>query len=156
VKLIVVAVGHRMPAWIDAGFAEYSRRMPREVRVELIEIKPDKREGGRSSAQILAAERMRIDAAVPLSARRVVLDERGELLTTAQLADWLKQWMRDGSDAAFVIGSADGVDPELKRGAHRMLSLSRMTLPHGLARVILAEQLYRAVSLLHNHPYHRE
>jgi 23S rRNA (pseudouridine1915-N3)-methyltransferase len=156
VKLIVVAVGHRMPAWIDAGFTEYSRRMPREARVELIELKPDKREGGRGSAQILAAERVRIDAAIPRSARRVVLDERGELLTTAQLADWLKQWMEDGSDAAFVIGSADGLDPELKRGAHHLLSLSRMTLPHGLARVILAEQLYRAVSLLHNHPYHRE
>jgi 23S rRNA (pseudouridine1915-N3)-methyltransferase len=155
VKLTIVAVGNRMPLWVNDGFGDYVRRMPREARVELIEIKPEKREGGKMTGQILAAERNRIEAGLPRDAQRVVLDEHGELISSHELADWLRRWMAEGQDAAFVIGSADGLDDGLKKGCHHLLSLSRMTLPHGLARVLLAEQLYRAVSLIQNHPYHR-
>lgn len=145
-----------MPSWVDAGFAEYARRMPREVRAELIEIKPERRETGKTSAQTLAAERSRIEAALSRDAQRIVLDERGELISSPTLADWLRGWMAQGQDVAFVIGSADGLDEGLKKSAHRLLSLSKMTFPHGLARIVLAEQLYRAVSLIQNHPYHRQ
>jgi 23S rRNA (pseudouridine1915-N3)-methyltransferase len=156
VKLTIVAVGNRMPAWVNDGFTDYARRMPREVRVELIAIKPEKREGGRITSQLLAAERNRIEVGLPRDAKRVALDERGDLISSHGLADWLRRWMAEGQDAAFVIGSADGLDDNLKKSAHHLLSLSKMTLPHGLVRVLLAEQLYRAVSLIKNHPYHRE
>lgn len=145
-----------MPAWVNDGFTDYARRMPREARVELIEIKPEKREAGRMTAQILAAERNRIEAGLPRDAQRVALDEHGDLISSRGLADWLRRWMAESQDAAFVIGSADGLDDGLKKSSHHLLSLSKMTLPHGLARVLLAEQLYRAVSLIQNHPYHRE
>ncbi len=156
-KFRVVAVGHRMPAWIDAGFNEYARRMPRGARIELIEIKPATRAGGgeKSIRQSLAAEAQRIRAALPAHGRTVVLDERGKTLATVELARAIKSWMQDGRDAAFVIGAADGTAIELREEADFVLSLSALTLPHGLCRVVLAEQLYRALSLLGNHPYHR-
>lgn len=155
-KLYVVAVGNRMPAWIDAGFEEYAKRMPRQARITLIEVKPEKREGGKTVEQILAAEAMRIEAALPEGARLVVLDERGASIATRQFAEWLSSHMNDGQDAAFLIGSADGLHASLKQRAHQTLALSPLTLPHGLVRVLLAEQLYRAMSLIQNHPYHRE
>lgn len=145
-----------MPAWVSDGFTNYAHRMPREARVELIEIKPEKREGGKMTTQILAAERNRIEAGLPRDVQRVALDERGDLLSSHALADWLRRWMAEGQNAAFVIGSADGLDDGLKKTSNHLLSLSKMTLPHGLVRVVLAEQLYRAVSLIQNHPYHRE
>lgn len=147
-----------MPAWVDAGFAEYARRMPREAAVELSEVKPERRgqnAGNRTAAQLLAAERGRIEAALGTDCYTVALDEHGEQLTTAQLARSVRRWMESGHDAAFLIGGADGLDAGLKGSAEMLLALSAMTLPHGLARVVLAEQLYRAVSMLGNHPYHR-
>jgi 23S rRNA (pseudouridine1915-N3)-methyltransferase len=154
-KFIVLAVGSRMPAWIDAGFEEYARRMPRSARVELREIRPEKRTGtGRE--RLLEAEAERIAAALPAGCESVVLDERGKVLTTADLAAQIARWQEAGRDVAWIIGGADGLHPDLKRRASRMISLSAFTLPHGLARVLLAEQLYRAVSLLAGHPYHRE
>lgn len=155
-RLLVVAVGTRQPAWIDAGFEEYAARMPREARIELVEIKAEKRASGRTVSQLLAQESARIRAALPRACRVVALDERGEMLTTLEFARRLAGWMAGGTDVAFLVGSADGLDPLLKEGAELRLGLSAMTLPHGLARVLLAEQLYRAVSALHNHPYHRE
>ncbi|HET9700071.1 MAG TPA: 23S rRNA (pseudouridine(1915)-N(3))-methyltransferase RlmH [Burkholderiales bacterium] len=154
-KFIVLAVGSRMPAWIDAGFEEYARRMPRAARVELRELKPEKRTGA-SRERIMEAEAARIAAALPEGCEIVVLDERGKALTTAELAAQVARWQEGGRDVAWIIGGADGLHPELKRRASRMVSLSAFTLPHGLARVLLAEQLYRAVSLLAGHPYHRE
>ncbi|MBI3937643.1 MAG: 23S rRNA (pseudouridine(1915)-N(3))-methyltransferase RlmH [Betaproteobacteria bacterium] len=158
-KFVIVAVGHRMPAWIDAGFNEYAQRMPRETRIDLAQIKPEGRGGrvgARPVAQLLEAESGRIRAALPAGCCLVVLDERGAQLTTAQLAQRVARWKHEGRDVAFVIGGADGIAPELKRSADLSLALSSFTLPHGLARVVLAEQLYRAVSLLAGHPYHRE
>ena len=157
-KLRIVAVGHKMPAWINAGYTEYAQRMPREARVDLIEIKPAARgEGGKKSTQQwLDLEAQRINAALPSRVHKVVLDERGKMLSTAEVARQLARWQQDDVDVAFIIGGADGTAQTLQRDAALLLSLSPFTLPHGLCRVILAEQLYRAVSLLAGHPYHRE
>ena len=154
----IVAIGHRMPAWINAGFNEYAQRMPRDARIELIEIKPAARAGAgdKSVQRWLAVEAERVRAAVTRRTYRVVLDERGKALATTDLARRIERWKQDGDDIAFVIGGADGTAPALQQEAHLLLSLSPLTLPHGLCRVILAEQLYRAVSLLAGHPYHRE
>ena len=155
-KLLIVAVGHKMPDWINAGFAEYTKRMPREARIELLEIKPESRSSGKSTIQIMAAEAQRILNAVPQDALKIVLDERGIQLATKQMAQQMQGWMGSGRDPAFIIGGADGLHESVKNIAQQMLSLSSLTLPHGLVRVLLAEQLYRAHSLMHNHPYHRE
>lgn len=154
-KLTVVALGHKMPAWVQAGFEEYAKRMPPESRIDLVELKPEDR-SSRMVAKVLEQEGKRIDAAVPRQAERVVLDERGIPLTTAMLATWMKAWMADGISPCFIIGSADGLAPEVKQSAKRLVALSGCTLPHGMVRVLLAEQLYRAWTLLQNHPYHRE
>jgi len=154
-KLRVVALGHRMPAWVTAGFDEYARRMPREFALELVNLKPESRDSGKPSAQLLAAESVRIAAACK-GALVVALDERGRSWTTRELADRLARWRDDARDVAFVIGSADGLAESVKRDAAAVVALSAMTLPHGLVRVLLAEQLYRATSLLAGHPYHRE
>ena len=155
-KLLVVAVGHRLPAWMDDGFAEYAKRMPRELSIDLVEIKPEPRTTGKPVDVMMAAEAKRIEAALPVRCRRIALDERGEVLDTPALAHRLGQWQDSGDDAAFLIGGPDGLDPGLKASARETLRLSSLTLPHALVRVVLAEALYRAVSVLKNHPYHRE
>jgi 23S rRNA (pseudouridine1915-N3)-methyltransferase len=155
-RFLVLSVGHKMPDWISAGFNEYARRMPREAKIELLEIKPEPRGSGKSTAQIMAAEAQRIEAALPANCLRIALDERGAQWTTRQFADRMQSWMGAGQDVAFIIGGADGLQPALKDGAQQLLALSALTLPHAMVRVLLAEQLYRAHSLLHNHPYHRE
>jgi 23S rRNA (pseudouridine1915-N3)-methyltransferase len=157
-KLLVVAVGHRMPAWVDAGFEEYARRMPREAPLKLVEVKPEPRgeQEGRSVARLTESEGKRIAAALPKGALKIVLDERGRTCTTRELAQRMAAWQMEGRDVAFVIGGADGLSPAVKRSADFLWSLSPLTLPHGLARVVLAEQLYRAHTILKNHPYHRE
>jgi 23S rRNA (pseudouridine1915-N3)-methyltransferase len=154
-KLSIVALGHKLPAWMQAGFEEYAKRMPPEARIELLELKPEDR-SGRAIPKVLELEASRIEAAVPRQAERIVLDERGVALTTSQLAQWLRGWMADGVNPCFIIGSADGLAASIKQSAKRQVSLSGCTLPHGLARIVLAEQLYRAWSLTQNHPYHRE
>jgi 23S rRNA (pseudouridine1915-N3)-methyltransferase len=155
-KITVLAVGKRQPAWIDDGWVHYSRRMPAEIALSLIEIKPESRTNGKSTAQWLDAEAQRINLALPPRACLIVLDERGESVQTRQLADYIDQWSARGDPVAIVIGGPDGLDISLKRKAHHCLRLSSLTLPHGLARVVLAEALYRAASLLKGHPYHRE
>jgi 23S rRNA (pseudouridine1915-N3)-methyltransferase len=154
-KLLIVAVGHKMPGWITEGFDEYAKRMPPELRIELREIKPELRSGSRSAQSVMAAEKIRIEAALPRQATLVMLDERGRDWTTVQLAQALPRWQEAAQDVAFVIGGADGLDPELKARADVLLRLSSLTLPHGMVRVLLAEQLYRAWSITQNHPYHR-
>ncbi len=155
-KLLVVAVGHRMPPWIVAGFEEYARRMPREASLRLVEIKPEPRsDGARGVARCLEAEAKRIQAALPPQCYRVVLDERGRQYTTGDIATRLARWRMDARDIAFVIGGADGLAGIMKEGADMMWSLSALTLPHGLVRVVVAEQLYRAASIIAGHPYHR-
>jgi len=155
-KLLILAVGHKMPSWISEGFNEYSKRMPREAKIELLEIKPEPRTMGKSVAQIMEAEAQRIQAALPKEVLRIVLDERGKHWTTRQLTEHMKDWLSGGRDVAFIIGGADGLHESIRSSAHQLLALSAMVLPHGMVRVLLAEQLYRAHSLLHNHPYHRE
>lgn len=156
-KLSVLAVGHRMPAWVTAGFEEYARRMPREMPLQLKELKPAQRSSAAGdTARWLQTEAERIQAAVPAGALRVVLDEHGRTFPTRVLAEELARWRGEGRDVAFIIGGADGLAPEIKKGAGLLWSLSPLTLPHALVRVVLAEQLYRAASMLAGHPYHRE
>lgn len=155
-KLIVAAVSARPPDWVSAGWTEYAKRMPRELPLELVEIKPEPRTTGKTAEAMMALEAARIEAQLPSGCRRVALDERGEAPTTKQLAERLAKWMAGGDDVAFIIGGPDGLDARIKNTAHETMRLSSLTLPHALVRVILAEALYRAASVLKNHPYHRE
>lgn len=144
-----------MPAWINAGFEEYAKRMPPECRLQLKEIKPVERSGSKTTETAMAIERERIEAALPKGARIIALDERGLDLSSVQLSQQLMNWQQDGRDVAIVIGGADGLDAEFKTQADMLLRLSSLTLPHGMVRVLLAEQMYRAWSITQNHPYHR-
>lgn len=155
-KLLIAAVGTRMPDWVAAGYAEFAKRMPRELPLELLEVKAEPRAEGKPVDVMMAAEATRLKAALPARCRRVVLDERGTELTTRKLADKLRGWMAEGDDVAFLIGGPDGLDPALKQEAHEQVRLSGLTLPHALVRVILAEALYRAATVIRGHPYHRE
>jgi 23S rRNA (pseudouridine1915-N3)-methyltransferase len=155
-RLVLVAVGQRQPAWADAAFDDFAKRFAPECRLELKAVKAEPRASGKTPAQLMAAEAARIEAAVPHGARRVVLDERGERRTTAQLAERLRWWLGDGRDVALIVGGPDGLDPALKQSADETLRLSDLTLPHAFARVLLAEALYRAWSVTAGHPYHRE
>lgn len=154
-QLIIAAVGHKMPAWIETGFSEYAKRMPPECRIQLKEIKPVERSGSRNAETVMAQERTKIEAAIPKSSLIVALDEHGRDITTLQLSQLLTQWQQAGRDVTFVIGGADGLDGGLKKSADMLIRLSSLTLPHGMVRVLLAEQLYRAWSITQNHPYHR-
>jgi 23S rRNA (pseudouridine1915-N3)-methyltransferase len=154
-KLWLVAVGQRQPAWADAAYQEFAKRFPPELRLELKACKAEPR-SGRSELQLMAAEAQRIEAALPRGVRRVVLDERGDRMSTRQLAARLQAWMSDGRDVALIVGGPDGLDATLKASADETLRLSDLTLPHAFVRVLLAEALYRAWSVTVNHPYHRE
>ena len=154
-KLLVVAVGQRQPAWAQTAYAEFEKRFPPEMRLELHAVKAETR-GQKTAAQLMAAEATRLQAALPRGVRRVVLDEHGARATTVQLADRMQAWMHDGRDVAFVIGGPDGLDASLKTTADETLRLSELTLPHAFVRVLLAEALYRAWTVTVNHPYHRE
>ena len=153
-KLVLVAVGQRQPAWADTAYAEFAKRFPPELRLELKAVKAEAR-GSKTPEQLMAAEAVRLEAALPKGARRVVLDERGERLTTRQLALRVKAWMGDGRDVALVVGGPDGLAAPLKASADETWRLSDLTLPHAFVRVLLAEALYRAWTVLVNHPYHR-
>jgi len=154
-KVRLLTVSHRQPSWVDAAFAEYEKRLPREWAFQLVEVKPEARTSGASTERVHAAEAARLRAALPERARVVALDERGKSWTTAELAKHLERWQQEGRDLAFVIGGADGFDPAFVASADVRVSLSPMTLPHGLVRVVMVEQLYRAASILRGHPYHR-
>ena len=154
-KLVVVAVGQRMPGWAQAAWEEYARRFPPELRLELKTVKTEAR-GSKALAGLLAAERDRIAAAIAPGSRIVALDERGSAVSTVALARRLTQWQLGGDDVALVIGGPDGLHAGFKAQAHERIRLSDLTLPHALARVLLVEQLYRAWSINAKHPYHRE
>lgn len=155
-RLIVVAVGQRVPDWARTAWDDYAKRFPPELKVTLKAIKTEPRSGGKTTAQVMAAERARIDAAIPKGAHVVALDERGSAVTTAALAARLARWQGQGGDVALLIGGPDGLDPALRQAAHERIRLSDLTLPHALVRVLLIEQLYRACSVNAGHPYHRE
>jgi len=144
-----------MPAWVDTAFEEYARRMPPEMRMVLREVKPEPRSSSRPAATIMALERERIEAALPKGALVGVLDERGRDIDTQALAGLMDRWRNHGADIALVIGGADGLDAQFKARADFSLRLSSLTLPHGMVRVMLAEALYRAWTVLAGHPYHR-
>lgn len=154
-KLRVVAVGQRVPDWAETAWEDYAKRFPPEARLELKAVKTEPR-GSKSLATLLAAERERIEAAIPKGARVVALDERGTPLTTVALAAKLKSWQLEADTVALVIGGPDGLDPDFRAAAHERIRLSDLTLPHAMVRVLLAEQLYRAWSINAGHPYHRE
>lgn len=154
-KLLLVAVGQRQPAWADTAYEDFAKRFPPEMRLELKAVKAEAR-GSKTAAQLMAAEATRIEAALPKGVRRIVLDERGDRVTTVQLASRMEAWQRDGRDAAILIGGPDGLDPSLKQTGDETLRLSDLTLPHAFVRVLVAEALYRAWTVMVNHPYHRE
>jgi 23S rRNA (pseudouridine1915-N3)-methyltransferase len=154
-KLWVVAVGQRVPDWAQTAWDDYAKRFPPELRVELKAVKTEPR-GSKTLETLYAAERERIEAAIPRGCRIVALDERGTQLTTVALAGKLKHWQLEADDVALVIGGPDGLDPAFKQAAHERIRLSDLTLPHAMVRVLLVEQLYRAWSINANHPYHRE
>ena len=155
-KLLVIAVGQRVPDWAQTAWADYAKRFPPELRLELKAIKTEPRSGGKTTEQIMTAERQRIEAAVPAGTHVVALDERGSALTTAALAAKLSQWQGQGGDVALLIGGPDGLHPALRQAAHERIRLSDLTLPHAMVRVLLVEQLYRAWSINAGHPYHRD
>lgn len=154
-KLLVVAVGQRVPDWAQVAWDDYAKRFPPESKLELKAVKTEPR-GSKTVPALLAAERERIASAIPKGARIVALDERGTSLTTVALAQRLAQWQLEHDVVALVIGGPDGLDPAFRQGAHERIRLSDLTLPHAMVRVLLAEQLYRAWSINANHPYHRE
>lgn len=154
-KLRIISVGHKMPSWVETACAEYTKRMPRELTLEIIEIKPDKRADGKNSAVVQEAEAKRILDAVGKDFL-IACDERGQEVTTQQLAEKMQHWQTLGRDASIVIGGADGLHPELKKQADWLWGLSKLTLPHAFVRVLLCEQLYRAHTVIQGHPYHRE
>lgn len=155
-RITALSIGHRMPAWIAQGWAEYAKRLPPEIRLELVELKPEERTSGKPVGKAKALEGERLLAAVPAGALLLALDERGRAVTTQGLSVMLADWMREGTHPVFAIGGADGHADAVRERADKLVSLSALTLPHGLVRVLLAEQLYRASSILANHPYHRE
>uniref|UniRef100_UPI0035B34A79 23S rRNA (pseudouridine(1915)-N(3))-methyltransferase RlmH n=1 Tax=Hylemonella sp. TaxID=2066020 RepID=UPI0035B34A79 len=154
-RLLIVAVGQRVPDWAQSAWDDYAKRFPPELKVELKAVKTEPR-GSRTVQQLMAAERKRIEEAIPRGTRIVALDERGTALTTVALAGKLKDWQLGGSDVALVIGGPDGLEPAFRQGAQERIRLSDLTLPHAMVRVLLVEQLYRAWSINANHPYHRE
>ena len=169
-RIRLIAVGQRLPPWIEAGCGEYLKRLPREWNFQLVAVKSANRGSGgagggsgkggdfdnKTGSAAMQAEARAITDAINPGMRRVILDERGQPSTSRELADRIGRWQRDGRDIALIIGGADGLDPELKATADETVSLSTMTLPHGIARVLLIEQLYRASSLIKGHPYHRD
>jgi len=154
-RLYVVAVGQRVPDWAQTAWDDYAKRFPPELRLELKAVKTEPR-AGKALDALLAAERQRIEAAIPRGTHVVALDERGTALTTMALSARLKAWQMQGGDVALVIGGPDGLEAGFRQAAHERIRLSDLTLPHAMVRVLLAEQLYRAWSINANHPYHRE
>ena len=154
-RLLIVAVGQRIPDWAQTAWDDYAKRFPPELKVELKAVKTEPR-GSKTVENLLAAERERIEVAIPRGCRLVALDERGTSLTTKALATRLTDWQLSGDDVALVIGGPDGLQAEFRQAAHERIRLSDLTLPHAFARVLLIEQLYRAWSINAGHPYHRE
>jgi len=154
-RLLIVAVGQRVPDWAQTAYEDYAKRFPPELKVELKAVKTEAR-GSKTVEALMAAERERIEAAIPRGTRVVALDERGTALTTKALAARLQGWQLEGDDVALVIGGPDGLKPAFRQAAHERIRLSDLTLPHAMVRVLLIEQLYRAWSINAGHPYHRE
>ena len=153
--ITLVSVSHKQPAWVTQAFDEYAKRLPaREIKLECKELKPEAREG-KSIAQAMSLEAAKIQAAIPKGALVLALDERGQDVTSMALAQKLQHWQAEHSQVVFIIGGADGLEPAFKAQCDGLIRLSSLTLPHGMVRVLFAEQLYRAYTININHPYHR-
>jgi len=155
VRIHLLSIGRRMPAWVEAGYGEYAKRLPTECALRLVEIEPGHRGKGASPDRARREEGGRLLAALPKGAQVIALDERGRAWSTEQLSRELAGWLGSGQDLALLVGGPEGLDQACRARADRLWSLSPLTFPHPLVRVILAEQLYRAWSLLGGHPYHR-
>ncbi|MBR5940704.1 MAG: 23S rRNA (pseudouridine(1915)-N(3))-methyltransferase RlmH [Neisseriaceae bacterium] len=154
-NITILAVGNKMPNWVETAVNDYAKRFHRDIKLILKEIKPEKR-NNTNAEQCMQEEEKRIRLALPEKPYIVILDERGKNVTSVQLSQHIDFWKQNNIHPCFIIGGADGISGSLKKDANLTLRLSDLTLPHGLARVLLIEQLYRAVSILENHPYHRE
>lgn len=154
-KILLIAVGTRMPAWVETAFADYAGRMPRECRLQLVEIPAAERGKNADLARAKQAEGEKILKAIPRDSYVIALDERGDALGSTEWAREMQGWLQSGRDTCLLVGGPDGHAPEVLQRADRRWSLSKLVLPHPLVRVLVAEQLYRAWSLLSNHPYHR-
>lgn len=154
-RIHLIAVGQKMPGWVTQGYQEYTKRLPRECRLELHEIAPGHRGKGQDPKRAMADEGQRMLAAIPRDTRVIALDERGKNWSTPDVSKQLGNWLGGGQDVCLLVGGPDGLSPECKQCADQTWSLSRLVFPHPVVRILLAEQLYRAWSLLNNHPYHR-
>ena len=150
----ILAVGRRMPSWVNDGIADYQKRM-RDIRLEILEIPQVKRTASQPPTKAMEQECAKLLLVLPTDAHLVALDQSGSPLSSEQLAAQLKQWMQNHQSVAFMIGGSDGLDNRCKKASHAIWSLSNMTLPHALARLMLVEQLYRAWTIIKDHPYHR-
>jgi 23S rRNA (pseudouridine1915-N3)-methyltransferase len=155
-KITIIAVGARMPDWVEAAWSDYAKRLPADWSVTLKEIKPEARTSGKTPAQMMASEAKRIESALPEGSIRVALDENGRDYSTHKFSEIMGSWHDNSQHISIIIGGPDGLDPALKKSCHSMLRLSSMTMPHPMVRVVLIEQIYRAWSILNNHPYHRD
>ena len=155
-KIHLIAVGKKMPEWVNAGFSEFSKRMPPELQINLIEIPLSVRNKATPIEKNIKEEGERIQSAIPDNSKLIVLDEKGKDFSSIALSKEMESWLPMGQDISIVIGGADGIDPVIKQQADEKWSLSSLTLPHALVRVVVAEQLYRAWSIMKGHPYHRE
>jgi len=155
-QIHLIAVGHKMPKWVLDGYQEFSKRLPAECKLKLVEIVPGRRSKSSDIKRAIQDESTRMLAAIPKNAKVVALDERGKPWTTRQLAGQLEGWMGEGRDVALLVGGPDGLSDECKARAEQTWSLSPLTLPHAMVRVLLSEQIYRAWSVMKGHPYHRD
>ena len=155
-RIHLIAVGKKMPEWVNSGFSEFSKRMPPELQINLVEITPSVRNKTTPIEKSIKEEGKRIQSAIPSNSRLIVLDEKGKKFSSIELSKKMEEWFPQGQDIAIVIGGADGIDDRIKQQANETWSLSSFTLPHALVRVVVAEQLYRGWSILKGHPYHRE
>ena len=145
-----------MPEWVNSGFTEFSKRMPPELQIILVEITPSVRNKATPIEKNIKEEGERIQSAIPSNSRLIVLDEQGKNFSSMDLSKKMESWLPMGQDISIIIGGADGIDDHIKQQSDEKWSLSSFTLPHTLVRVVVAEQLYRAWSILKGHPYHRE
>lgn len=151
----LIAVGEKMPSWVQQGYQEYAKRIPSECSLILVEIAPGKRGKNADIARAMRDEGQRMVSAIPKNALVIALEVEGKNWSTENLATQLESWMGQGRNVALLVGGPEGLSDEAKKAAHQKWSLSPLTLPHPLVRVLLSEQLYRAWSLMRNHPYHR-
>ena len=155
-QIDLIAVGKKMPAWIESGFKEYKKRLPKNINFKLIEINPAIRSKNNSADNYKQKEQENIISALAANSLIIALDEKGKSISSTKLAKKLQTWNDENQHISLIIGGADGLSDEIKNKANELWSLSEMTLPHGLVRVMVAEQIYRAWSITQNHPYHRE